>query len=118
MSSLAVVLTGFDDVCCRSNSICNFLLIQTALDSKYKLIDIYVHPSEFTLIYKYFIRVANKKHMPSRKINVKKGWEMSNKYEEIYTVYSSVISTFSADQNYKLIDSSLPPDYIAKNLKI
>ena len=116
MSNLAVILTGFDDVCCRSNSICNFLIIEKALDSKYKLIDIYVHPSEFTFIYKYYIKVKKVKHSGSRIINVIKGWNSSKKYDMIYTVYSSVISSLSNEQKYELIDSSLSNDYITKNL--
>ena len=116
MSNLAVILTGFDDVCCRSNSICNFLIIEKSLKSKYKLIDIYVHPSEFTFIYKYFIKVKESKQLNSRIINVKKGWNSSKKYDMIYTVYSSVISSFSKNQSYELIDSSLSPNYISTNL--
>ena len=116
MSNLAVILTGFDDVCCRSNSICNFLIIEKSLKSKYKLIDIYVHPSEFTFIYKYFIKVKKSKHSGSRTINVLKGWNSSKKYDMIYTVYSSVITSFSKKQSYELIDTSLSPEYISTNL--
>ena len=114
MSSLAVILTGFDDVCCRSNSLCNFLIINKALNTNFSFIDVYVHPSEFKLIYKYYIN-TNKVNK-SQIIKIVKGWSNSKKYDMIYTVYSSVISSFSMNQKYEIIDSSLSPSYITKNL--
>lgn len=110
MNKLAVILTGFDDSCCRSNAIGNFIIIEKAIKSKYNSIDIYVHPSEKNFLYKLFVKkFKERKH---KTICFKNGWK-SKKYDMVYTLYSSVIESFCLDQKHLIIDKSLPESFIS-----
>lgn len=113
MKTLAVILTGFDDSCCRSNALGNFNIIEKAIKSSYDLIDIYVHPSERKFLYRFFIQKF--KERKNKTITLKHGWG-SNNYDMIYTLYSSVIESFKVDQQFFVYDQSLPKKFISKQI--
>lgn len=111
---VAIVLTGFDDACCRSNSLSNFLIINK-IDKEFKFdkCDIYVHPSEFKYLYWYFKYFLKSR----RKIFIKQGW-VNEKYDMVFSVYSSLVSKLIEDkQKFMLYDPSISDSLIKQNIK-
>ena len=114
--NIAVVLTGYDDACCRSHSICNYIIIKKAFHSNFSECDIYVHPSEFHFLYKLYIKFLsiNLKKKVNNKIFFKRGWNKNKSYKKIYTVYSSVINDLKKSDNFIFIDDSVERSHIQK----
>jgi hypothetical protein len=114
---IAILLSSHDDVCCRSNSVRNLLLLLkvSRLVSKTQ-IHIFVHPGEFLFIYKIFC------------VNLFKECELSfynrannlNVYNAVYSVFSSILVNYHI-KNLFLYDPALKNQYmlnIIKNAKI
>lgn len=111
---IAVILTGFDDVCCRSNGLSNFLILKKIdQEVEFDKCDVYVHPSEFKFLYLYFKFFLKKR----TKIVIKKGWK-NEKYDMVFSVYSSLISALiNNQQDFTLYDPSMPISLIEQNIK-
>tara|TARA_B100000945_G_scaffold235779_1_gene191858 strand:+ start:28 stop:399 length:372 start_codon:yes stop_codon:yes gene_type:complete len=112
-NKISIVLTGFDDVCIRSNSIHNFILINK-IDKEYnfKKCDVYIHPSEWKVLYSFFINNLNSK----KKYIIYNKW-LNKKYDMVFTVYSSLLNSFDKNQDYFVYDPNVPKKKINLNIK-
>ena len=110
VNTFAILLSSHDDVCCRSNSIRNLLLLykvsKIITNSK---IDIFVHPGEFTFLYRMFcIRLFD-----SCKLNFYRRANHLDKYHTVFSVFSSALIGLNIKQLY-IYDPTLKDNYILK----
>ncbi len=92
MSSLAIVLSGHDDTCCRSHSLRNLLLllkVKSEIEAgliRLDSIDIYVHPSEFLFLYRYIA----KSMFSCLSVSVKRNCGSLSSYDQVVGCFSTV----------------------------
>ena len=108
MNKIAVVLSSHDDVCCRSNSIRNLLLLVKVSKLLYNChLDIYIHPGEYSFLYRLFCLNL----FESCKISFKKKVFSLSIYNTVYSVFSSALFDQEIVELY-IYDPSLKNDYI------
>lgn len=105
---IAILLSSHDDSCCRSHSIRNLLfLIRIAEVEREVDIDVYIHPAEFSILYRLF----------ALRIFPKSGLKFFSRCHDLAT-YTTVYSVFSSALNgqkiHKLFiyDPCLKENYI------
>lgn len=117
MNKFALILSGHDDSCCRSHSIRNILLlikVNEYLKSKKvhnSVIDVYVHPSEFLILYKLIIN----KIIQNSKIRVIRNCNSLSGYDLVFGCFSTVFKNLKHNNVY-IYDPSLSESFIKKSL--
>lgn len=108
----AVILSGHDTACCRSHSIRNMLLLlklpQMAIGTR---VDIYIHPSEYSFLYKLIVR----EKFQGLKFKIFGRCKSLEPYDTIFAAMSSVLSAVKPSQNLYIYDPAIPKEYLAKN---
>ena len=114
---IAIVLSGHDNACCRSNSLRNFLLIIKSNNfinsqniTNFK-VTLFVHPSEFTFIYKLVCKIF---FTNFKVVNRCKSLE---KYKIIFGCFSSVFVGLK-NKSLHIYDPTLKDEYIHKNFPL